>query len=270
MERYFKDYSLPGNEVALQSYINSTKDLKEKYDTIRTGKIYKQEELKELYKPITKPLEKLIQQNMPKSLSEYVENRPKTLPEYVENQPPQLLDNTEEVIKVIGRTAQKYLSNYGSKDIKTDKTFGIRVEDNDLFIGNQPVWIKDDNIIFKDGTEFIGTPGLWELLILEQPNHYDSVDEENYAEILQKTNSYRHNNDPNARKVKASTGYKYNNIVKPILVKKGILRLKGPTEGSGLFPIHNDPIDLLSKLVGVYMNIQNGNVDPENIIKILN
>lgn len=29
-------------------------------------------------------------------------------------------------------------------------------------------------------------------------------------------------------------------------------------------------MDLLSKLVGVYMNIQNGNLNPENIIKIFN
>lgn len=236
----------------ITDYLNSTKNLKEQYDTIRTGKIYKQEELKELYKPITQPLKKLTDEIQQKTLPNYAQIMPKTLPEYakqsdvtsmhphkltdvstisrsnpLDEQEPQVLDK-EGIIRVIGRTAQKFSSNYASKDIKTDKTFGIRVENDDLFIGNQPIWIKDYNIKFEDGIEFIGTEGLWELLTLEEPKNYNDKDVDNYVNILQKTSrpSYKHNNDPTSNKVKASTGYKYNNIVKPFLIKKGLLKSK--------------------------------------------
>jgi len=209
----------------ITDYINSTKNLKEQYDTIRTGKIYKQEELKELYKPITQPLKKLTDEIQQKTFPEYTQIISETLPEYDKKRPTiqpstSIELNKEDIIQVIGETAQKYLSNYASKDIKTDRTFGVRVENNDLFIGNQQIWITDNNIKFEDGIEFIGTDGLWELLTLEEPKNYNEDDLDNYANILQKTSSYRHNNDPNSNKVKASTGYKYNNIVKPLLLKK--------------------------------------------------
>ena len=57
----------------ITDYINSTKNLKEQYDTIRTGKIYKQEELKELYKPITQPLKKLTDEIQQKTLPKYTQ-----------------------------------------------------------------------------------------------------------------------------------------------------------------------------------------------------
>jgi hypothetical protein len=246
----------------ITNYINSTKNLKEQYDTIRTGKIYKQEELKELYKPITKPLEKLTDEILQKTLPKYVENRQAV--QIMPNSLPEPLDK-EDIIRVIGKTAQKFLSNYASKDIKTDRTFGIRVDNDDLFIGNQPIWIRDDNIKFKDGTEFIGTDGLWELLTLEEPKNYNEDDADNYAKIIQKTSSYKHNNDPTSNKVKASTGYKYNNVVKPLLIKKGLIKIK---TGSGLKIQNLD--ETLKKLVSAYMNIQNGHSDPENIKDILN
>ena len=172
----------------ITDYINSTKNLKEQYDTIRTGKIYKQEELKELYKPITQPLKKLTDEIRQKTLptaeqsdTVYAQIMPKTLPEYVKNRPTLVeptsaeLLNKENIIKVIGKTAQKFLSNYASRDIKTDRTFGIRVENEDLFTGNQPIWIRDNNIKFDDGIEFIGTDGLWELLTLEEPKNLSLI-----------------------------------------------------------------------------------------------
>ena len=276
------DASAKQSEIT--DYINSTKNLKEQYDTIRTGKIYKQEELKELYKPITQPLKKLTDEIRQKTLPKYAQIMPKTLPEYAkqsdvtsmrqheltsrsnpvdEQAPPQVLDK-DGIIRVIGKIAQKFLSNYASKDIKTDRTFGIRVENDDLFIGNQPIWIRDNNIKFEDGTEFTGTDGLWELLTLEEPKNYNDDDVDNYVNILQKTSSYKHNNDPTSNKVKASTGYKYNNIVKPFLTKKGLLKSK---TGSGLKASNLD--ETLKKLVGVYINIQNGHSDPQNIKDIL-
>lgn len=63
--------------------------------------------------------------------------------------------------QVIGRMAQNNLWNYVSKDIKVDKTFGIRTEnDNDSYISNQPICIIYNNIQFNYETKFTGTVGL--------------------------------------------------------------------------------------------------------------
>lgn len=41
-----------------------------------------------------------------------------------------------------------------------------------------------------------------------------------------KPSSYKHCNDATSNKIKASTGYKYNNVMKPLLIKKGLVKLK--------------------------------------------
>ena len=274
-------------EKIVNDYIASKNELKQKYDTIRTGKIYKQEQLKEQYQPITKPLEKLsdnVSNNRQETIQKYVQNRLETLPVQnrletlpVENRletlPRPIQEETEEltkedVVKLIGKTAQKYLANYASRDIKTDKVFGTRHENQDLFIGNQPIWVRDDNIKFEDGTTFEGSEGLWELLTLEEPENYTSDDLNAYAKILEKTSSFRHGNDPNSNKIKASTGHKYNHIVKPLLIEKGIIKSTPKSGGSLILP--TSTLDhFLKKIVYIYMNIQKGNLGPENIVTIL-
>lgn len=61
------------------------------------------------------------------------------------------------------------------------------------------------------------------MLTLEQAENYNTDDEDKYAEILKKTNSYKY---LNSNKIKSSIGCKYNNIIKPLLVKKGIVKFK--------------------------------------------
>ena len=72
-----------------------------------------------------------------------------------------------------------------------------------------------DNITVK-GTEYTGTPGLWELLIMKEPdkNIYTDNDRDEYAEILKQTNAMKHGNNPASNK--SSKGYKYKVIIKPI------------------------------------------------------
>ncbi|VDO44681.1 unnamed protein product [Brugia timori] len=276
------------NEQLVRDYLITENKLKKAYDTIKTGKVYKQEELKELYKPIIDPLNKLTNEIEPK-WTKNVEKYAQNLPKIFQNQPSAI---ELESIVLLGKIAQKYLSNYVTKDVKTDKVFGIRIENENLYMGNQHIWIKDNDILFEDGTKFDGTKGLWELMTLEQPKDFDDVDRESYAELLQKTNSYKHNNDPNSKKVKSSTGYKYKHIVKPLLLEKGLVvqrtesayqkQFDKPTGsetaveqeqeliGSGLNLSVPKMFDLLKKLVSIYRNIQEGNLDPECISETIN
>ena len=85
--------------------------------------------------------------------------------------------------------------------------------------------VKDSNIFFEDGFEVEGTPGLWELITLEYSENFSTDDIEKYWKILEKTNSYQQNNDPKSTNVKSSSGYKYNNVIRPLLIKKQYRRI---------------------------------------------
>ena len=64
--------------------------------------------------------------------------------------------------------AEKYLRQFASKE-DVDKTLGLYDKHGKFFIGGSPVKIKVDDITVKD-KEYSGTPGLWELLIMKEPD----------------------------------------------------------------------------------------------------
>ena len=116
----------------------------------------------------------------------------------------------------IGPIAEQYLRQFSSQQ-EVDKTFGIYYKDGQFYIGDSPIEINDNNITVR-GKEYQGTPGLWELIIMREPdeNVYTDEDKSNYAEILDKTSAMRHGNDPKSKKPKSSKGYKYKAVIKPI------------------------------------------------------
>src|SRR6218665_62418 len=115
----------------------------------------------------------------------------------------------------LGDLATKYVRQYASRKKETDKVFGIRSTDENFYIGEKPISIAGDDITVGDKT-YKGTPGLWELLTMARPNEsiYDSNDHADYAEILNVTKAM--STPSNTNKPKASGGWKYNSIIKPI------------------------------------------------------
>ncbi len=96
--------------------------------------------IKELLKPLPKPLEKLL-----KAIEEPLWNK--------------------DQMKEMGDTTVKYLGEFLNKKIKVDETFGIRSEmiDNKgyLFIGNHHLNISNNDTSVDGGkTFFKGTKGL--------------------------------------------------------------------------------------------------------------
>lgn len=98
----------------------------------------------------------------------------------------------------------------------TDHTFGLRSEDNQIFIGNKPVAFEGDDI-FVEGIRHKGTPGLWELIVKKEPDRslYDP-DDLDYAEILRISDAMYQGNSSLSRTSKASQSFKWNYIIKPI------------------------------------------------------
>jgi hypothetical protein len=115
----------------------------------------------------------------------------------------------------LGTIATKYLQQYASNKKAVDTTFGIYSKDGQFYIGTSPITIQGDDITVGTKT-YIGSPGLWELITMANPdkNIYTSEDLENYASILDETNAIRQPGKPN--KPRSSRSVKYREIIKPI------------------------------------------------------
>ena len=142
-----------------------------------------------------------------------------------------------------GNIAESYFRKFTTKD--ADKTYGIYDKDGEFYIGDTQIEVTDDNIMVGD-KEYKGTPGLWELIVMKLPNDnvYTQEDEENYAEIMIKTNSLRRGNSSLSKTPKASKGLKWRSLLSKIWDKSKQF------SGDGLQTIilPSDPNALLDRL----------------------
>ena len=154
-------------------------------------------------------------------------------------------EEEEEVDESVGEIAMSYLKK---PEKERDTTFGIYKENDDHYIGNTHIIIKDDDIIIKDtGERFVGTHGLWKLITSKDPNKktmkWDKLDEENYVKLLKRTHVLHQGNNPNNPHTKSSGGKKWNNIL-TFIWHTG----RFPKEGQGVVVIPSDPNALLERL----------------------
>ena len=175
-------------------------------------------------------------------------------------------EEKEDKYKHLGKTAFNYLHNKGL--YKSDLPFGIH-EGNDGFyylgaekVPNTPniynlnskykLAIADNNIVVDD-EKFVGTPGLWELIMADEPDPklIEPSDLDSYKRLLLKTNVLHRNFDPKNPYPRASSSYKWENILRPIWdeITAGKGLPKPPkTKGSGVVVIPSDPNALLERL----------------------
>ena len=78
-------------------------------------------------------------------------------------------DGEEEEDIFIGDIAEQYLRKFATVS-GADKTFGLRDKDGKFYIGNKETKIKENNIIVGD-REYVGTRGLWELIMTTTPDN---------------------------------------------------------------------------------------------------
>ena len=218
-------------------------------------------EITEGLKPISERLENIRRevQDIPGTISSEI-----AIKKY-EKELAEKAEEEEKEDKYLGKTAFNYLHNKGS--YKSDLPFGIH-KGNDGFyylgaekIPNTPntynlnakykLTIVDDNILVGD-EKFIGTPGLWELIMADVPDPklIDSNNDYNsYKRLLKKTNTLHHNFDPNNPYPRASTSYKWENILGPIWKEmKEEKEAAKKTAGKGVVVISSDPNALLERL----------------------
>ena len=84
-----------------------------------------------------------------------------------------------------GPLAEAFIRNYMADAV--DKTFGIRFKNGNFMIGDEIMKIQGDNIVIGNEV-YIGTPGLWILIIEKNPKEYDEEDYERYKELIYEIN----------------------------------------------------------------------------------
>lgn len=259
----------------IKEYIESGKALQRKYDLIKFGKLTKHEEMVERFKPITDTLN-ILNENMRNAI-------------------PKTSTSGEKVIPKTSTSGEDVGSIDEFDKKKSDKIFGIRVENKNMYVGNSRISITPDNniVLESDHSLYKRTPGLWELLTLENPQNYSESDMSSYEQIILRSYAYKRNNDRHNKYVKSSTGQKYLNIIKPILLKNNIIKSTAGTaaaavadeefvykKGSGLRKFNtNQPVEyvhwntvdeLVDRLCHLWGEVQAGNTNPLLLNEIVN
>ncbi|KAF5282310.1 hypothetical protein FQR65_LT14364 [Abscondita terminalis] len=110
----------------------------------------------------------------------------------------------------------------GKNSADIDYTYGIHYDVNNdkWMIGKSYITIDGKDIII-DGEQYKGTPGLYELLIMSNPDYnlVTSEDRNNYRDIIIQTNVARRNYDPN-QQLMGTRKNKYVELIKPLLTEK--------------------------------------------------
>ena len=175
-------------------------------------------------------------------------------------------EEKEKSPKTLGETAYNYL--HGKKSYDRDKTFGIHFGTDGnyhmgaeqgkdgVYRGNIKIITIAYNNIYVDGEKFTGTPGLWELIMKNEPKKYTEEDLKRYGDLLFKTNAMYQNFDPNNPYPRSSRSYKWQKIVSLIWAEKTAGKKIGETSakrvektaGKGVVVISSDPNALLERL----------------------
>ena len=164
--------------------------------------------------------------------------------------------------ETLGETAYDYLHGKEYQDI--DISFGIHLgTDGKYYMGatkspNSDKYMLNSkkmltigfNNIYVDNKKFVGTPGLWELIMKNKPNpdNFDEEDLENYGMLLLKTNVLHHNFNPDNPNPRSSDSFKWKKIFSRIWHDREVIRKKEGYNGSGVVVIPSDPNALLERL----------------------
>ena len=206
-------------EELIRDFIETRKRIKDNFIAKKVGEAEYQTGLTKLFKPVTETQKATTKEitEAQKAAAEKITQELLPIKEGIEKLPVPTfpaLGITEEQIKeknlgpiVLG--ALEYLK----PEKKT--TFGMYFKDGDFRIGDKKVDIKGDDIKIED-KEYTGTPGLWELIMKDNPQNFTEEDYLNYGRILKQTNTIYQKNNPNQNRAKSSGGDKWKNLIKPI------------------------------------------------------
>ena len=279
-------------EELIKDLIETRKRIKDNFIARKVRESEYQTGLTKLFKPITETQKATTKEitEAQKATAEKITSELLPIKESLEKIPAitfpafPAVEMTKEEKTNLGPIATNALIGLASKG-GIDKSFGLTVKKNRFHIGDKPITIKDNNIIIE-GVEYEGTPGLWELIMSQEPQYFTEKDFINYGDLLTQTNTIYHNNNPNQNKPKSSKSYKWGKIIKPIwedIKKRKHLKTieededeedeedpQPSTSGTGLTILPSDPNALIDRFDLLFSSQNAGHTGVRNeIISIL-
>ena len=249
-------------EELIRDFIETRKRIKDNFVAKKVGEIEYQTGLTKLFKPVTEAQKATAKEitDAQKAAAEKITKELLPIKAGIEGLPGAISFPQYQAIeeykkeKNLGPIVIKAL-NYLKPEKKT--TFGMYFKNGDFKIGDKKVDIKGDDIKIED-KEYPGTPGLWELIMNENPQNFTEEDYLNYGRILKQTNSIYHGNNPMSNQPKGNKGDKWKKLIRPfwdeIKYEKGGKGGKGGkgdpkpgTSGTGLKILPSDPNALIDR-----------------------
>ena len=233
----------------VKEYLELKKKIRDNFLSERIGEQQLQTDLSKLYRPITetqKATTREITEGL-KPIREGIEKLPEAI-QPIGEATGEEEEEEEDDEELVGEIAYEFLNKPFS-----DKTFGIRKEKGNHYIGNKHVIVDDNDIIISEnGERFEGTPGLWELIMSKNPKNFTDKDYDNYEDLMIMTNALHRGNNEDNPHPKSSGGVKWK-LLGPIWHRKkgGVYmfpKKKEGYEGEGVVVIPSDPNALLERL----------------------
>lgn len=175
----------------VQEYIDTRNAIRTRNENAKENNFIKERALEARVRPIVEATNKL-----PEKISDaLIKNNVKS--PFKENKP-------------FHQSAFDYYMSPGMNKVR-DNYFRIYEVDGQLRLGDVPIAIDDENNIIIQGQKFMATPGLWDLIMLNDPKKYTTHDLKQYRKINDLTN-FRYNPKPTARAShKRTNKYKFLN-----------------------------------------------------------
>lgn len=233
--------------------VTTADQIRKKYRALKRGREYMEESRAEILKPVVEPLKELVEsQKYPLPMIESAPRLPQS-PRMIQSSP-------RGRFLTLGSIAKHYLSRFLTKS-EADNTYGLRFENLAYKIGNKSVEMRDDDFIIDD-VKYKGTPGLWELIVLKEPENYTDQDLATYKEILLQTDAHRKGYKPGAQ-ISSNKHSKYTNIIKPLMAKTGQGFLQA-NENKVDYKYWDDPNEIVDRLRLLYYEKLSGNTNVHN------
>jgi hypothetical protein len=277
-----KNKNYKGKKNLASEIIESQNAIRKKYKKFMVKQEAERDYMTKTLQPITEPLFTLMKasaaaQNVEKILDSnkgttQPSDEAKTIANQSQNKSKNTTPNnaneketekTKEKV-LIDRLLEQYFTMHSNplSSPELDKSYGLRHSGNRWYLGDSVVNVNDRDIIIK-GTTYKGSPGLYELLFLKNPDDtiYNESDLETYRQMLLATHAHKQRFEQ-SKQVNSNKGPKYVNIIKKLLTKTGA----GMCLNSVRYEYWDDPNELVERLRLLIASKQAGNTSVENEI----
>ena len=235
-------------DTIVGDYLATVKRLKQKNLNEKADDLVRQEDIERSLEPVIRSTGKstdiITKELIPikeeiKALNEHLKNR-----EDDQNEE-ERMEEKEDEHDSLPNIVQVYYEKVPKE--KLDKYFGVVMEERNRYkMGDKYVRVKGSDLVIDHKT-YIGTPGLWSLIMKKHPNDYTSEDLSTYRDVILQTNAmnFPNNVEPTSR---VTSTKKWRDIF-PLFKKI-----------DGELPLSSSHSDITSKKIGNGLVFLPGNI----------